>query len=273
MLVGPSVVMEWEMDEEKEERFLLAAQDQQQAPARRRRAGALVVVGCLAGCYAAVPVVRVATSTWAAASPPPVAALDETVAWKAECYTAVDLCRSAAGGAPALDGADVVSYFDEGRHAAGSSEHREVYGGSEYWFASVEHRHRFAASPEAFVPRLGGFCAYALTGDDREGQICELSVDTVDPTVFYVSKAGGLYLYKGTGAKKNMGVGDDVEDALRLAEDHWRVLLASTPADAALVNSDSAACVDAVQADFAALTDAAGADGWASPSWGGQAAG
>jgi YHS domain-containing protein len=61
----------------------------------------------------------------------------------------------------AVKGTDVVAYFTEGRAVAGSAAFSVDHGGVEYRFASAEHRDRFLADPQAYLPQYGGFCAYA----------------------------------------------------------------------------------------------------------------
>jgi hypothetical protein len=46
--------------------------------------------------------------------------------------------------------------------AAGAPEFRAMWGGVAWQFASAGHLARFEASPAAFAPRYGGFCAYGV---------------------------------------------------------------------------------------------------------------
>ena len=278
--VGKVISMEYESmesDEEKDDQFLhletRRAEERERAKARaaveygdeelllaaapsKRRALALPAALCLCGMYAAVPLARAATSAYAAE-----AQLLET-SWASRCYdAAVAGCRAGLD-APALDGADVVAYFAEDAHRQGSAAFSAAHEGVPYWFASAANRDAFVASPEAYAPRLGGFCAYALTGADAEGSVCELALDTVDPAVFYVHD-DRLYLFKGRGAKNNM----DVEADLVAAEAHWAALAAAEGLGS-FVNSDSDACVDVVAAQMASLTAGAwsGGGNWRSAS-------
>jgi YHS domain-containing protein len=63
----------------------------------------------------------------------------------------------------AIKGYDPVAYFDSGGPTRGSPEFATVYKGAQYRFASAEHRDRFTAMPEKFVPQYGGYCAYAIS--------------------------------------------------------------------------------------------------------------
>jgi YHS domain-containing protein len=83
----------------------------------------------------------------------------------------------------ALRGYDVVSYFD-GTAAPGSTEHTYTFRGAIWRFASAEHRARFMASPERYVPQYGGYCALGMA---HGGPV------PTDPTAFTVHN-GRLYL-------------------------------------------------------------------------------
>ncbi len=68
-----------------------------------------------------------------------------------------------AEGGIAIDGTDPISYFDEGRPVAGSSDITHEWNGATWRFATVENRDRFASDPEAFAPQFGGYCAWAVS--------------------------------------------------------------------------------------------------------------
>ena len=59
---------------------------------------------------------------------------------------------------------DVVSFFD-GKPKHGSDTHTATYNGGTFLFSSKENKERFEASPEAFAPQYGGFCAIAMSED------------------------------------------------------------------------------------------------------------
>jgi len=63
----------------------------------------------------------------------------------------------------AIKGYDPVTYFDNGKPQPGSTEFSTTYKGAVYRFVSAEHRDRFIAMPDKFVPQYGGYCAYAIS--------------------------------------------------------------------------------------------------------------
>jgi len=63
----------------------------------------------------------------------------------------------------AIDRTDPVAYFSQGAPVAGSPDITHVWDGATWHFASTANRDSFAATPEAFAPQFGGYCAYAVS--------------------------------------------------------------------------------------------------------------
>jgi YHS domain-containing protein len=62
----------------------------------------------------------------------------------------------------AIDGYDTVAYFTEGRPVKGNARYATEYQGAEWRFSSQQNLDAFLADPEAYAPRFGGYCAYAV---------------------------------------------------------------------------------------------------------------
>ena len=62
----------------------------------------------------------------------------------------------------AAQGYDVVSFFDENPRK-GNVSYTTNYRNAKYLFASLEDKEKFEASPEAYAPQYGGFCAIAMS--------------------------------------------------------------------------------------------------------------
>lgn len=67
-----------------------------------------------------------------------------------------------AEGGIAINGHDPVAYFTDARPVRGNPALSHDWKGATWHFASAQARARFAADPEAFAPRYGGWCAYAV---------------------------------------------------------------------------------------------------------------
>ncbi len=63
----------------------------------------------------------------------------------------------------AIRGFDPVAYFTEGKPVEGASDFTHTWMDAQWFFASAENRDAFAAEPERFAPRYGGYCAWAVS--------------------------------------------------------------------------------------------------------------
>jgi hypothetical protein len=63
----------------------------------------------------------------------------------------------------AIKGYDSVAYFADGRPIRGSADFEHAWQGAKWWFSNAEHRDLFAADPEKYAPRFGGFCAMGMS--------------------------------------------------------------------------------------------------------------
>ncbi len=68
-----------------------------------------------------------------------------------------------AEGGIAIDGTDVLSYWQAGEPLAGNPEFTHDWMGATWQFASAETRDLFAAEPERYAPAYGGYCAFAVS--------------------------------------------------------------------------------------------------------------
>lgn len=113
----------------------------------------------------------------------------------------------------ALGGHDPVAYFTEGQPTMGDPAISLDWNGATWHFASAEHRDRFAADPEAWAPRFGGYCAWAAS----QGYIAP-----GDPRVWRIVE-GRLYLNYNSRAQ--MLWEQDVSGAISKGEANWPRIL------------------------------------------------
>lgn len=114
----------------------------------------------------------------------------------------------------AVEGIDVVAYFEEGRPVKGSADFEHQWKGARWRFASAAHRDRFAADPERFAPAYGGYCAYAVA----HGGTAD-----IDPEAWKIVD-GRLYLNLNARVKALWE--EDVPGFIARADANWPRLLA-----------------------------------------------
>ncbi|MBO0322267.1 YHS domain protein [Muricauda sp. CAU 1633] len=85
----------------------------------------------------------------------------------------------------ALQGYDAVSYF-MGKPMKGKSEFLANHNGVKYLFGSAENQKKFMESPEKYLPKYGGWCAYAVGAKNE--------LVNVNPETFKIIN-GELYLF------------------------------------------------------------------------------
>ena len=91
------------------------------------------------------------------------------------------LMNSAMAGSPvvnpegdaAVQGYDVMAYWNKGEPEKGNPEISFEYDGASWHFVSVENRDKFAAEPEKYAPQYGGYCAYAAA----KGSVVSIDVN------------------------------------------------------------------------------------------------
>lgn len=63
----------------------------------------------------------------------------------------------------AIKGYDTVAYFKDSKALEGNESFTFQWHGMTWYFATMEHRNLFAASPESYAPQYDGYCAWAMT--------------------------------------------------------------------------------------------------------------
>ena len=86
----------------------------------------------------------------------------------------------------ALEGYDVVTYFDGGAKEGSSKFEFKHSNGLNYRFISQNNLERFKANPKEFLPKYGGYCAYAMATAAKKV--------TPDPETFEI-RDGELFVF------------------------------------------------------------------------------
>ena len=109
----------------------------------------------------------------------------------------------------AVKGYDVVAYFTQSKPVKGSAAFAHSWMGATWWFASARDRDQFAASPEKFAPKYGGYCAYGVS----RGHTVE-----IDPEAWRIVE-GKLYLNYSKGVQQKWV--QDVPGNIIKANQNW----------------------------------------------------
>jgi len=114
----------------------------------------------------------------------------------------------------AVDGTDVVAYFNAGKPVSGKRSLTHEWNGVTWRFSSAANRDAFAADPEAYAPQYGGYCAYAVS----EGYTASTT-----PKAWRIVD-GKLYLNYSLSVKKLWE--EDIPGRIAAADANWPKVLA-----------------------------------------------
>ncbi len=112
-------------------------------------------------------------------------------------------------GSVAIEGTDPVAYFTEGKAVKGSSGFTHRWKGAAWRFKNAANRDAFAASPEKYAPKFGGYCAWAVS----QGYTAD-----IDPEAWKIYR-GELYLNYSKGVQAQWV--EDIPGNIAKAESHW----------------------------------------------------
>ncbi|MEM9000782.1 MAG: YHS domain-containing (seleno)protein [Bacteroidota bacterium] len=87
------------------------------------------------------------------------------------------------------NGYDVVSYFD-GQPIHGEKEFATAYDGVRYKFASLGNLDKFKANPDKYVPKYGGYCAYAIAVSGKKVSINPETYEIHDHQLYLFYNSG-----------------------------------------------------------------------------------
>jgi len=114
----------------------------------------------------------------------------------------------------AVEGYDVVSYFNASKPLKGESKYATVYQGVTYYFSSQSNLATFKANPAKYEPAYGGWCAYAM---GAKGSKVEVDVKN------YKVKNGRLFLFYKDFFGNTLDDWNDDESNLRAkADKNWQ---------------------------------------------------
>ena len=112
----------------------------------------------------------------------------------------------------AIGGYDPVSYHIMRKASKGDSRYLFQWNNTRWHFTSESNKELFAANPEKYAPRYGGFCAYAAS----KGALAP-----TDPQAWTI-KDDRLYLNYSTAVRSKWR--EDIDTNITLADKNWPAL-------------------------------------------------
>ncbi len=112
----------------------------------------------------------------------------------------------------AIKGYDTVAYFTVGKPLKGKEEFEHEWQGALWRFVSAQNRDLFAAEPERYAPRYGGYCAGGMALGRKA---------RIDPEAFIIVD-GQLYLNYNKRDRDEFA--DDSEAQIVEADRNWAKL-------------------------------------------------
>lgn len=115
-----------------------------------------------------------------------------------------------------IHGYDIVSYFN-GKPLEGKASITKKYKGATYQFHTETNLTAFNANPEKYIPKFGGYCAYAM---GARGELVD-----IDPETFKIVN-GKLYLFYNAYFNNTLKKWNkDETNLLKRANTNWKELL------------------------------------------------
>ena len=114
-----------------------------------------------------------------------------------------------ASGGIAINGYDPVAYFTMSKPVKGDPSHSSDWNGAAFVFASADNKTTFDADPDAYAPKYGGYCAYAVSKG---------ATAPTDPEAWTVHE-GRLYLNFSTDVRSIWR--EDISGNIARADNNW----------------------------------------------------
>jgi len=115
-----------------------------------------------------------------------------------------------------VNGYDLVAYFN-GKAMPGDAAHTATFDGVKFKFVSNENLVAFKANPEKYLPKYGGYCAYAVAVTGKKV--------SVNPETFEI-RDGELYLFYNSGRNNTLEswLAESPEELKVKADKNWEKL-------------------------------------------------
>ncbi len=110
-------------------------------------------------------------------------------------------------------GYDVVAYFND-KPTLGDEKYTAEYDTVNFKFSSKENLQKFKGNPKKYLPKYGGYCAYAVAVSSKKV--------TIDPETFEI-RDGELLLFYNSGKTNTLALwNSESPEALKIkADKNW----------------------------------------------------
>ncbi len=111
------------------------------------------------------------------------------------------------------NGYDVIAYFD-GQATKGNADYTTEHDGVKFRFVNKENLEKFKANPGKYLPKYGGYCAYAIAVSGKKV--------SVNPETFEI-RDGELYLFYNSGKNNTLQswLAESPEELKQQADKNW----------------------------------------------------
>lgn len=109
----------------------------------------------------------------------------------------------------ALEGYDVITYFDLAGAKSGVDAYQAIYRGKRYLFSSTENQQKFADDPQRYLPQYDGHCAQSMATE---------KVVLASPDIYVVDE-GKLYMFSNEAARQEWSL--EPQNNLVAANKNW----------------------------------------------------
>ncbi|PKG97124.1 YHS domain-containing (seleno)protein [Paraglaciecola sp. MB-3u-78] len=109
----------------------------------------------------------------------------------------------------AVEGYDILTYFNINGAKKGSDKYQAVYKGKRYIFSSLLNQERFANDPNKYLPQYEAYCAHSLT----------MGKEMLANPAIYTLEEGKLYMFSTLAARDAWNT--NVEKNRQLANTKW----------------------------------------------------
>lgn len=117
----------------------------------------------------------------------------------------------------AINGYDVVAYFDN-KAIEGLEKFQTTHDEVKYKFATAENLEKFTLNPDKYLPKYGGFCAYAVAVSGKKV--------SVNPETFEI-RDGELYLFYNSGRNNTLEswLAESPNELKAKADKNWQSII------------------------------------------------